>query len=188
MIYMDIKNIYWLAGLLEGEGYFASRKSKDVYYCPVISIQMTDSDIIYRAKSIMGGTASVTSYIPSNEKYKVKYTYSIQGDLAIQWMMTLYPLLGDRRKAKVKEVILSWKNYQRGNRSNHSEYCLKGHHISGENMYLYTKDGREYRSCRTCRSHYNKTYSDKFPSIDEELFNLENRVNAIVESKKCRIQ
>lgn len=55
---IETKDIYWLAGLLEGEGAFCVRGklsndgSKGAY--PVIQVGSTDRDVIMRAAKLMG--------------------------------------------------------------------------------------------------------------------------------------
>ena len=49
---MDSKDLYWLAGLLEGEGCFSSHR-KSGY--PSIVLQSSDKDIVKRAALLCGG-------------------------------------------------------------------------------------------------------------------------------------
>jgi hypothetical protein len=43
------------------------------------------------------------------ENRKIQYRITLNGKKAIQWMLTLYTLMGQRRKAKIEEVLLKWK-------------------------------------------------------------------------------
>lgn len=49
------KDIYWLAGLLEGEGCFTVRRyeGRQTGGLPVINLWMTDLDVIKRASTIL---------------------------------------------------------------------------------------------------------------------------------------
>src|SRR5438876_5445144 len=96
-----IKDIIWLAGLLEGEGCF------DFIRCPRITINMTDLDIIERVRKIYKTNNKIT--IIGRGHYKTAYYLNISGDLSIQWMMTIYVLMGIRRQAQIREVIIKWK-------------------------------------------------------------------------------
>lgn len=99
----------WLAGLLEGEGCFHSSASSTC-----IVIKMTDLDIIEKFRIITKTTHLKVTVIPGTDRWKTRYSTSISGNLAIQWMMTLYLLMGIRRKAKIKDIIEKWKvNYYR---------------------------------------------------------------------------
>lgn len=44
---MENNDLHWLAGLLEGEGSFM-KPSPSSPNCPIISLQMTDEDIVKR--------------------------------------------------------------------------------------------------------------------------------------------
>jgi hypothetical protein len=97
------QQIHWIAGLLEGEGAFKTGNS------PSIVIGMTDLDIIERFRSV---TKTIDMKImpgPTKTGWKPAYYTGIYGSLAIQWMMTIYPLMGIRRKAKIKDAIEKWK-------------------------------------------------------------------------------
>lgn len=110
----DIKDIYWVAGLIEGEGCFYLRKrtveGKRTQYrhkrYPLITVGMTDRDVIDKLASFWDVTVR-TTYRYGNEK--TYYTTVIGGKKAIGWMMTLYPLMGKRRREKIREVIKGWK-------------------------------------------------------------------------------
>jgi hypothetical protein len=111
----DIKQIYWLAGILEGEGCFYLAKLSSKYknmkgFC--IKLAMTDKDVVERSAKIIGNNTIV--YRRHNGLRSTKDVYIIRvtnTKVAISWMMTLYPLMGIRRKIKIKELIDEWKNY-----------------------------------------------------------------------------
>ena len=94
-------DIAWVAGIVEGEGSVGIRNG-----CPNIQVQMTDRDVIERLCGIIG----VKPRTPWRRgRYKPVYGCVLSGIKAIQWMMTLYVLMGERRKAKIAEVIETWK-------------------------------------------------------------------------------
>ena len=95
---VKLKDIAWLAGLLEGEGCFRLKVERD----PQISLGMTDEDIVIRVAS-MWNTGIY--------RYKNMYYTHIQGARAVAWMMTLCTLLGKRRREKVIKIIKFWKEY-----------------------------------------------------------------------------
>lgn len=100
--------LYWLAGLLEGEGCFcvATRKGWPEYHNPRIRLSMTDKDIVVKASMILFGKDTVTTAKWKNKKYghKLAYTIDLTGAPAMDWMIMLYPLMGERRQAKIKEI------------------------------------------------------------------------------------
>lgn len=105
----ELKDIYWLAGLLEGEGCFGLSGSKG---SARISLAMTDLDIIEKAAGILGGT--VRQYPPKPNRKQV-YKVEIFSSKAVGWMMTLFPLMGERRKQRMEKSIDFWKQQKRKN-------------------------------------------------------------------------
>jgi len=97
-------DIYWLAGLLDGEGCFYSNTP---FPTPAISINMTDGDTIEKAYRLMGATETLkTSLTPTG---KTKYQFALRNRRAGSWMMMLYPLLCKRRQQRIREVLTRWK-------------------------------------------------------------------------------
>ena len=108
----NVKDIYWLAGFLDGEGWFGvSRSIKSNSISPEIRVSSTDEYIIHKASTLLRGIAWYTNRLPRIGE-KVKYTAVINGPVAIGWMMTILPLMCKRRQEKIKEVIVEWKSYQ----------------------------------------------------------------------------
>lgn len=111
---LDTKDLYWLAGLIEGEGCFSFRsrkgarkrwpRSKDI---PCIYIRMTDKDVIEKAAKLTNKKV----YGPYKSKlgHKDSWSIEINGRFAIAWMMTLYPLLCQRRQNRIEEIISYWR-------------------------------------------------------------------------------
>ena len=101
-------DIAWLAGLLEGEGCF-SLQGKDTptkYMVPAIRINMKDVDIINR----VGRLLDRSTYFAGSPVYaKQQYAVCITGRPAVEWMMTVYGLMGHRRKVRILEILNYWK-------------------------------------------------------------------------------
>lgn len=102
--------ISWIAGILEGEGYFTFTKDS-----AMIRLSMTDVDIVTRIRDIIAPGRSIG--INYSKKFTKKgilekpmYYFSVCGSQAIQWMMTIYPLMGIRRQQKIREILVIWKN------------------------------------------------------------------------------
>ncbi len=115
-----VENIYWLAGLLEGEGCFIThvitkntRNGKFDYKQFQFKLQMNDRDIVERAAALIGSNPTIhkREYRFHYNK-KPGYEIHINGSLAIQWMMTIYTLMGIRRREKIREIIEEWKTYK----------------------------------------------------------------------------
>ena len=126
----SLKDIYWLAGLLEGEGCFAHSiyhttgraSGKEITGVTFrIQLSMTDRDIVERAAKLFG--REVTEVITQGT---LSYRVQISGSDAIQWMMTLYPLMGIRRSGKILSIIKEWKEYKARGRTLIT-HCKNGH-------------------------------------------------------------
>ncbi len=111
---MKSAEIAWLAGLLEGEACFIWMESKGYGY-PRIHVEMTDADVMARVHSYLAKGLPrnhLTSYTPKRKdgrNYQKVYRVVIAGRRAAEWMMTLRPLLGERRRAKIDECLAKWK-------------------------------------------------------------------------------
>ena len=93
-----------LAGLLEGEGYFGFHRTS---HTPVIKLKMSDRDIVEWASRLLGG--KITFDRREKAHYKDQYTVQVWGHKAAGWMMTLYALMGARRKEKIRNVLSQWR-------------------------------------------------------------------------------
>lgn len=104
------KEIAWLAGLLEGEGYFCISGSR-----LMIAVRMTDRDIITKVANLFGSQVQFKRKATST--YKSVWCAEAYGDRAISWAMTLYSLMGERRKKKIIEMIKVWTDRNRSKAS-----------------------------------------------------------------------
>ncbi len=91
-------DIAWLGGLIEGEGCFYLSKGK----YPLIVLGMTDGDVVTKVAAMWGTNV---------HRHRSMYTTQVNGARAISWMMTLYPLLHERRKEKVTKIVKFWKEH-----------------------------------------------------------------------------
>jgi len=103
------KDIYWLSGLLEGEGNFSHERCRG--QSPRIVLRMTDEDVVRSAFHLMGYRGSVRSYKPKNNR-KPAWEFSLTGNRAAGWMMTLYPWMGLRRKGRIREILEIWHKHR----------------------------------------------------------------------------
>jgi hypothetical protein len=99
----SVRDIAWLAGLLEGEGCFSKRGN-----CITIQLYMADRDVVERAARLLGAlSVGVRDY--TNSKWKTCYYCTVSGPPAAAWMMTLYGLMGTRRQARIRELLVIFK-------------------------------------------------------------------------------
>ena len=106
------KEIAWAAGLIEGEGYLTW-----INGYPAIGVEMTDKDVIDRYAALFPAPRGRKvmhrknkNYTPGSSSPRLdSYRYEVQGGTAIGVMMTLYPLMGLRRQARIREMVLAWR-------------------------------------------------------------------------------
>lgn len=112
----------WLAGLLEGEGCFATvcnytRKDGTKTLSPCVSLSMTDKDVVERAASLIGFTGSIHVRKRKNHTWKPLYVMQAKGTKALEVMATVQDLMGTRRREKITEVMAV--QYDRRNKSSY---------------------------------------------------------------------
>lgn len=154
-----MKDIYWLAGILEGEATFRFKG-----YGPAISLRMTDSDVVGRAaqiwkKPILG------PYAPSGRfSKKPSWSTEVTCSEAAGWMMTLFPLLGIRRREQIQAALTLWKKvparpYRVWGRDDNPT-CPKGHLRAEHTKWFILKTGprkgERMRNCLACTRDYMK--------------------------------
>jgi hypothetical protein len=103
---LTIKDIAWVAGLIEGEGCFTFNKGT-----PRLAIDMTDKDVLDKLASFIGGT--VNGPYPrkkrNGEPAKDAWELAIYGKHAAGWAMTIYDMMGCRRKLAIEVLVSRWK-------------------------------------------------------------------------------
>src|SRR5438093_8334018 len=97
--------IAWIAGLLEGEGHFGLSYNEKY---PTIKVGVTDLDTIEKARDIMSPSTNIICERRQNN-WKPFYKFGLHSTKAVEWMMTIYPLMSIRRKARIKSCIISWR-------------------------------------------------------------------------------
>ena len=157
---MDTKQIHWVAGLVEGEGYFGFSRNT-----PILKVGMTDKDVLDRLADIWG----TKTYGPRLYKnYKPMYGVGLCSKRAASWMMTLYSLMGERRKERIKSVLKKWRDTPKPGRPK-SLTCQRGHEFTLENT------GRQHgkRFCRVCQ----RKRDNRWHKEHREYLNEKRRTN-----------
>lgn len=145
---VNVRDIAWLAGFIEGEGTFdASRRHALVF-------ATTDRDVAERAVRILGGNLN-GPYERDKPGYKPVYRGTVHGARAAGWCMTLYPLMGERRRAKIREWLTLWSAAP-GAGKKEQTHCYRGHDLSTTRRYR-TPAGHLRRSCRECQRLWRQT-------------------------------
>jgi len=100
-------DIAWLAGILEGEGCFGSYAAEG-RIVPFVDVSMSDKDVVARSAALVG-VATCQKVDPRKETYKTQYKWRATGRRAIGVMLTVYPLMGVRRQAKIRDTVALWR-------------------------------------------------------------------------------
>lgn len=91
-------DLFWLAGLLEGEGTFDLHKGR----YPRIRLAMTDRDTVGRAATLMDAKIRLSLHpLP----YKATWHTEISGERAAEIMREVLPFMGARRSQKIAEIL-----------------------------------------------------------------------------------
>ena len=137
-------DIIWLAGLLEGEGWFSISQKK----YPLIGIFMTNEDVIVKVAELWD--KNINRGVGSS---KNGWRTQINGPYAIAWMMTLYPFLSKCRRKRIVEIIEFWKetvylrapNGMQSMATCHPDRVIGGHGLCRS---CYQKEWREKQLLR----------------------------------------
>lgn len=97
---MSKHDISWVAGILEGEGYFLARPDQSD---TTIGLQMTDLDVVQKVQEIVGmGTISTKE----REGKKTIYDWRIYSkEEVMRFGRYIYPYLFERRQQQLAEVL-----------------------------------------------------------------------------------
>jgi hypothetical protein len=91
--------IAWAAGIVEGEGHISTYDNK-----VRVVVEMTDLDILERLQNNFGG--SLVQQKRRKEAWKISWRWSLTSSAkAKEFLILIYPLLGNRRQAKCQEAF-----------------------------------------------------------------------------------
>ena len=120
MLNLTETEIAWIAGILEGEGYFGiDNRSKDRYEvsksppAPFIKISMVDEDIIQRLSKLL----DKSYFSPSRKTVKDKQVYTLhigEKEKVLFILQKILPYMGVRRGERITECIShlqTWKEW-----------------------------------------------------------------------------
>ena len=137
------REFYWLAGLLEGEGYFGLRRQgRDL----VIQVGSTDLDVIERANALLNATSIKRRTLKSG---KIFYTVTVCNQRhAERLMVMLRPIMSVRRAAAIDDCLAAHALVPSPKRE--WDHCKNGHPLAGDNLRI-VQDGKYFkRRCREC--------------------------------------
>ena len=97
---MSDVEIAWVAGVLEGEGWFGITR-----YGPRLQLKMTDLDVIETVVETTGGCGSIRKASAARERRKAVWSWHLSGSAARLLMERILPFMGNRRAARIKEIL-----------------------------------------------------------------------------------
>lgn len=118
MLNLKENEIAWIAGLLEGEGYFGIDKRSSKRYqhstsppAPFIKISMVDQDIIERLSKLL----DKDYFIPKRKTVSNKTVYTLhigEKEKVLFVLQKILPYMGVRRSERIKECIEHLENWK----------------------------------------------------------------------------
>ena len=137
------RDLYWIAGLLEGEGSFQPPRPSSPNR-PEITINMTDLDVMERFAKLVGENYihMGTKNVRRNPAWKPDYRVHIRGEKAVQLMRLLRPLMGSRRQAQIDKALVAYQGSRRSHLGLASPVVVEAFRRarSGENMNTIAAD------------------------------------------------
>jgi hypothetical protein len=103
-VQLSMRDIAWLAGLLEGEGAFTMSGGGIA-----VELNMTDRDVVDAAARLVGATSVNRNNNHETRNHKPCYRWTLCGNKAAGWMMTIYSLMGTRRRGRIRELLAKWR-------------------------------------------------------------------------------
>lgn len=149
---LAIKQLYWIAGFLEGEGCFYWDHSA---FC--ISANQVQVSVLKKLRGLVGGTFNIRRFTDGRNQIGV---WKLTGRAAVALSMTLYCLLSERRMEQIKKGLDVWrKSISMTDINRAKTHCPDGHPYNDQNTVL-TRTGKGYvtRTCKTCLRLRNREY------------------------------
>jgi hypothetical protein len=107
---MTEAELAWVAGLLEGEGCFFPIEYRTKGYGPYtyarVAVLMTDLDVLQRLQRVTG-IGHINGPTPRKDpRHKpIWHWVASKNKESITLMRAVYPLMGERRRARIDEVL-----------------------------------------------------------------------------------
>lgn len=106
------EKLLWVAGLLEGEGWFGLKNTKTGTIKGNISIgvHMTDLDVLQKLQDYTR-VGTLHGAYKNGEGNKERYLFRVSGSNAYNLMKSILPYMGIRRSAKIRELLKLYDEY-----------------------------------------------------------------------------
>ena len=109
-----MKDLFWLAGLLEGEGSFGlltRRDQEEEYKVPYLVLGMSDKDVVEKAAVLMNYMAGTKIKVwrrQRNPTYKQMWNFTMKGSGAMRIAHAVYPTMGKRRREQIDRMGIAF--------------------------------------------------------------------------------
>ena len=142
-----MRDIFWTAGFLEGEGCFRY-SSQGTGGTITVSASQVQKEPLERLIALYGG--SIYTKREAGLNWQKCSQWTLTGPKAAGLMMTIFSILSPRRKGQVIESLTEWKKHKPQNKF--KLVCPKGHPYNVENTRIYKNpSGITGRYCRQCK-------------------------------------
>ena len=106
MIALSPVQTAWVAGLLEGEGYFMATVAQNGVLHVRVSCHMTDGDVVMRLHQLVPGSRFSGPHEQKNENHKPFYRFTINKRMiARDLLLLILPLMGSRRSERIRHIL-----------------------------------------------------------------------------------
>jgi hypothetical protein len=121
---INVNEVAWLAGLLEGEGSFHFASQPNGWNDKLtLQLVMTDRDVVLRAYEVFRMGNWNGPYPLKSGKDAWHWSVSSKKELP-QILMTIYPLMGKRRQRQIRQILAKWRDIPYSK-------CRRGHNKFG---------------------------------------------------------
>ena len=100
-------NLAYLAGIVDGEGYFFLEQARKNYRIPVLGVEMAEKDVI-EAFSDYFGCGNFFIRTPKQPHHKLLYRWRVRGRPAIAILKKMYKYFSIRRR-KNADILFKHK-------------------------------------------------------------------------------
>lgn len=147
---INLRELYWAAGFMEGEGSFCSQR----YLITATAVQVQRQPL-ERLQALFGGC--LRSFRRKAVTGEVYHRWELVGRRAAAVAMTLFTLMSPRRQEQIRAALAKWVSVKsRQQLVAERTHCTSGHPLSGSNLYV---NPRGWRQCQTCKKQYRMAYS-----------------------------
>lgn len=100
-----MKDIYWAAGLCEGEASFCKHPAKENSERVQLPQAEDNKEILEKMQKLFGGSVYIVQKGDNNGYTQNQYRWVINGSRARGFMMTIFSLMSSKRKSQILKAF-----------------------------------------------------------------------------------